>query len=241
MNTYRISWRNCIAALLILFAMHAANAAQYADQKNAVPPVEHATYHQLVFADKDLAILNNLYPAGSDTGFHQHSRELFYIVIEPAHAGTQKPGKPLITPPMAPAGFVGYNVMTAEPFIHRVVNGDTTPYHVIGIEIRRAKPSGKWRSTRADAPQYVQIFDNPRMRAWRLILEPSQSTLAITTGGNGVRIVVRGGMLTTTAPQQVDQILALRPGDFAIQQSGSTRALRNDGNETIELVEMELK
>ena len=48
-------------------------------------------------------------------------------------------------------------------------------------------------------------------------------------------------MLTTTAPQQVDQILALRPGDFALQHTGSTRALRNDGSETIELVEMELK
>ena len=241
MNTYRISWRNCIAALSILFAMHAANAAQYADQKNAVPPVEHATYHQLVFADKDLAILNNLYPARSDTGFHQHSRELFYIVIEPAHAGTQKPGKPLITPPMAPAGFVGYNVMTAEPFIHRVVNGDTIPYHVIGIEIRRAKPSGKWRSTRAATPQYVQIFDNPRMRAWRLILEPRQKVPAITQGGEGVRVVVRGGILTIITPKRTDQNLALRPGDFAEQQGGSIRALRNDGTETLELVELELK
>jgi hypothetical protein len=38
-----------------------------------------------------------------------------------------------------------------------------------------------------------------------------------------------------------DQQLALRPGDFTVQQAGATRALRNDGTDTIELVELELK
>ncbi len=206
-----------------------------------VVPVEHATYHQLVFANADMAVLNNVYPPGSDSGFHRHFRELFYVVIEPALTGTQKWSKPLVTPPMAPTGSVGYNVMTAEPFIHRVVNSDTQDYHVIGVEIRRAKPSGEWRSSREAASQYVQIFDNPRMRAWRLILKPGQSVPVISAGGNGARIVVRGGMLTTTKPHQVDQILALRAGDFSEQQGGSTRALRNDGSQTIELIEMELK
>ena len=90
-------------------------------------------------------------------------------------------------------------------------------------------------------PQYVQILDNPRLRAWRLILEPGQSVPAIAQDGKGVRVVVRGGMLTTSMPGLQDQHLALQPGDFAIQPPGETRALANSGTETIELVEMVLK
>jgi quercetin dioxygenase-like cupin family protein len=87
----------------------------------------------------------------------------------------------------------------------------------------------------------VQILDNPRMRAWRLVLEPGQSAPAISQGDKGVRVVVRGGLLTTMTPGSQDQSLALRPGDFAIQPAGATRALKNGGTDTIELVEMELK
>ena len=79
------------------------------------------------------------------------------------------------------------------------------------------------------------------MRAWRLILEPGEAAAAISQGGDGVRIVVRGGLLTTSAPGLPDQTLALKAGEFAVQTKGATRALRNSGTETIELVEVELK
>jgi len=42
-------------------------------------------------------------------------------------------------------------------------------------------------------------------------------------------------------PGVPEQTLALQPGNFAVQEKGFTRALRNGGAEKIELVEMELK
>ncbi|MEO7974817.1 MAG: hypothetical protein ABIU84_14645, partial [Thermoanaerobaculia bacterium] len=83
--------------------------------------------------------------------------------------------------------------------------------------------------------------DNERMRAWRLILEPGKSAPPIAQGGKGVRVVVRGGLLTTMTPGVQDQKLALRAGDIAVQTTGTTRSLKNSGTETIELVEMELR
>jgi hypothetical protein len=38
-----------------------------------------------------------------------------------------------------------------------------------------------------------------------------------------------------------DQTIAQKSGDFSVQSGGDTRALRNDGSDTIELVELELK
>jgi mannose-6-phosphate isomerase-like protein (cupin superfamily) len=73
------------------------------------------------------------------------------------------------------------------------------------------------------------------------VLAPGQAATAITQVDKGVRVVVRGGLLTTLSPGFQEQQLALRRGDFAVQPAGVTRSLKNTGTETIELVEIELK
>ena len=233
---------NCIGAFrfcLFLTVHTFAFAEQPASE--TVVPVEHASFHQLVFADEDIAILNNLYPPTGDSGFHAHYRDLFYVVIQPSQSSGQNLGKPLTAAPIVPAGTAGYSAVGAEPRIHRVVNGDKSTYQIIVVELRRSSSFGNAISSRDAAPQYAQIFDNPRMRAWRLVLAPGQSAPAISQGNKGIRVVVRGGLLTTITPGLRDQKLALRPGDFAVQPVGATRALKNSGTEDIELVEIELK
>ena len=206
----------------------------------SIPPVERANLHQLVFANDDLAILNNVYPPHSDSGYHRHGHPLFYVVVDPAHFGAQLLGRALVIPPMAPAGSTGYNLMPDGPITHRVVNGDRRTCHIIAIELLRPAPSGHAASDRA--PVYVQLFDNERMRAWRLILPPGASAPAVRQGDAGVRVVVRGGTLVTARPGLPDQTLALTKGDFAVQQAvGEERSRRNAGAMVIELVEMELK
>ena len=208
----------------------------------AYVPVEHASFHQLVFADEDFAIINNLYPPKGDSGFHTHDRDLFAVVIEASPSSSQRPGKAPGAAPMTPVGAVAYSAVGPEPRTHRVVNDSAaSSMRFIVIELRRPDPAGTASSSRDGVPQYVQVFDNPRMRAWRLILQPGQSVPAIPQVDKGLRVVVRGGLLTTTMPGAQEQQLALRPGDFAVQHAGATRALRNDGTETIELVEIELK
>lgn len=204
-------------------------------------PVEHASFHQRVFADDDITILNNLYPPGGDSGFHTHYRDLFAVIVQPSQSSGQVPGKPLTAAPILQAGTVVFSPVGAEPRTHRVVNDGKGIFQIIVVELRRPKPMGDGTSSRNAAPQYVQVADDPRMRAWRLILEPGQSVPAITQADKGVRVVVRGGLLMTITEGLQDQQLALRPGDFAVQPAGVTRALKNSGTETIELVEMELK
>lgn len=221
----------------------AAHSSAFAEQSpgEIFNSVEQASFHQLVFADEDIAVLNNLYPPKGDSGFHTHYRDLFAVIVQPSRSSGQGLGKPLTAAPMYPAGAVIYSAVGAEPRTHRVVNGDEGTFQIIVIELRRSNPTEHVISTRKAAPQYVQILDNSRMRAWRLVLAPGQSAPSITQGGKGVRVVVRGGLLTTISPDLQDQSLVLRPGDFAVQSAGATRALRNSGSETIELVEVELK
>lgn len=227
------SWSRLAAVGLSLAAAGpSAAAASY-------PPVEQATFHQLLFANDDVAVLKNVYPPHSDSGYHVHSRELFYVVITPARFGSQKLGQELKTPPMILAGGTGYNLMTAEPLIHRVVNDDERTCEIIAIELRSAASNGNALSVRP--ANYVQIFDNQRMRAWRLVLAPGQMAPAMSQGANGVRVVVRGGLLVTSRAGVEDQKLALQPGDTSLQLAGESRAVRNTGTTPMELVEIELK
>lgn len=233
-----------LPALTLILVFSACAHAQQAPRENAditAPPVEQASFHQLLFANEDFAVLSNRYPPGGDSGFHVHYRDLFYVVIQSVSSSGQRPGQPLTPAPLLPVGAAGYSAIGGEPRVHRVVNGDDGPSHFIVIELRRANPAGDVVSSRESAPQYEQIVDNERMRAWRLILAPGQSVPSISQGGEGLRVVVRGGLLTTTTADVPDQTLFLQPGDFAMQSRGTARALRNSGTETIELIEIELR
>lgn len=222
-----------LAAVVHAIAKPPANAA--------FVPVEHATFHHLVFADSDVAILNVYFPPKGDSGFHTHSRDLFGVVIQPSTTSSQDVGEALESGGTGSAGDASYGAIEPKHLTHRVVNDGDGPRHLVVTELRRAKPLGTGVSTREAAPQYARIVDNRRLRAWRLILQPGESAPAITQRGKGVRVVVRGGLLTTTMPGLGDQQLVLRAGDFAVQPAGAARALKNTGTEPIELVELELK
>ncbi|WP_146151865.1 hypothetical protein [Ahniella affigens] len=203
--------------------------------------VEHASFHQVVLADQDQVILNNRYPPGGDSGFHAHERDQFFVVIQPSETTAQALGQPLKAGPTLAVGAVGYGGEFGTRRVHRVINGKKSEAQFIVVEFRRAAPNGIAVSTREAAPQYVQVVDNARLRAWRLILEPGASVPTITQVGKGVRVVVRGGLLSTREPGKAPQLLWLKPADVAVQEAGATRALTNTGNSTVELIELELK
>lgn len=238
MPDYSNIFSRCTFAVAALaFSVSAMAADRPASEPYA--SVEHATFHQLVFTNDDVAVLKNLYPPRGDSDYHVHPRDLFFVLVSAAHMSTQRPGQPLTEAQHQPAGSVGYNLIATEPFVHRVINNDEQPLAVVAVEIRRPTPSGSALTDRGDA--YVQILDNPRLRAWRVMLAPGQNVAALTQRANGVRIVVRGGLLRTQRSGVSDQTLAIENGDFAYQEAGETRTLHNVGKTTIELVELELK
>lgn len=244
MNIARLIKQIAAPALWTCLMVHPVAFAQKAattPTANSYPPVEHASFHHRIYLDDDITILNNRYPPNGDSGLHTHVLDHLYVAVQPAQLSGQNLGKPLAALPPVALGAAGYGAMGNEPRTHRIVNGDKGVAQFIVIELRRAGPLGTPISSRESAPQYVQIVDNPRLRAWRLILEPGQSVPAITQGNKGVQVVVRGGLLTTIRPRSPEQVLLVQAGDASMVPAGTQRAFKNGGAGTIELVEMELK
>ena len=87
----------------------------------------------------------------------------------------------------------------------------------------------------------TQIMDNGRLRAWRVILEPGQSTGQITQSAPGLRVYVRGGVLAEVIPRNADRGMARYEGDFIWKDAGETCSIRNTGTTRLEFVEFEFK
>ena len=136
------------------------------------------------------------------------------------------------------ANYISYS--KGGPRTHKATNVGSTPFHNVSFLFRN-RPGRFTPSARTEAPGYLQIMDNERVRGWRLVLEPGQSAPAISQTAPGIRIVVDGGELAESVPGSADRGWTLRSGEFYWQEAGVTRALRNIGTTRIEIVEFELK
>lgn len=208
---------------------------------SAIVSVEHAPFHRVVLATPDYAVIEVAVPPGGVTGFHHHPRELFYITIVPALISIQKPGEARRDPPLGKIGNVGTNDMTAGAFIHNVINRDTHLYHVIGVEIRREWPLGSAITEHDRDTRFVMVQDNPRIRAWRLTLQPGEAAPPLRYVGTGLRVYVRDGTVTTTRAGVSEQPQLVTAGQFEQLVPGETRVLINSGTGPIELIDVEFK
>ena len=155
---------------------------------------------------------------------------------------TQDLGTPRPVPsPRAERGRAQFTAYGRQPRTHKNTNVGTTPFHNVSFIFRLPTPAGLVPSTRADVPAYVSVMDNDRVRGWRLVLEPGQSTARITQRSPGLRVIVSGGEIVERVPGRPDRSMYLKAGEFYWQDPGVTREVSNRGGNRIEIVEFELK
>ena len=212
-----------------------------AQKEAAAVPVEKSAYHLPVFRNEHVAVVQVYIPPGRAADYHVHSLDQISVVVEDADQAGNELGEPAYAPRRTPRGNVAFTAFSRKPMTHRVDNAGSTPFHNIVTTILYPEPGRYTPGSRADAPGYVQVIDNERVRIWRLTLEPGQAVAAITQRAPGMRIVVDGGEIAESVAGQPDRGMMLKLGGFYWQEPGVTRALRNIGTNRVQLVEFELK
>ena len=228
-----------IASLLF-----AASITPYAWAQDANPPsvpVEKAPYHVPVFANEYVSLLNVQIPPNRTSGYHRHAHDSVGILLGDAERISQPVGGKPAVAARRQRGSVGFTFYAGKPATHIVTNTGSTTFHNIVIQILYPTPGRFTAGNRSDAKGYAQVLDNPRVRGWRLILEPGQSAPAITQSAPGIRIVVDGGEIIESLSGEADRGMAPRSGEFYWQDAGATRAIRNNGMTRIEFLEFEFK
>ena len=227
-----------------LAALACALAQPAAAQEPVVVPVEKAPYHMPIFKN-DLAMLLNVYlPPGAGKGasiYHTHSRDQLSVLVQATKMGGQDLGGQPREERVVTRGNANYTAFSKKPMTHRGENVVTTPFQNIVVALLYPEPGRFSPGSRANIAGYTQLLDNERVRAWRLVLAPGQTAAAITQSAPGLRVVVDAGDLVESVPGQPDRGMHMRLGDFFWQDAGTTRAVRNSGTTTLNLVEFELK
>ena len=234
--------RHLLAAAVVAVGCALAQPVAAQEEERAVPILQ-APFHVPVFTNEYVTLLKINVPPGRDTGYHIHSSDSVSVNIEPADMRNQNFGSSGVTPPArgerGRANFA--NTIKEGPRTHKASNVGQTPFHNVTFILRRPGPHGFTTSSRTGVRGFTQILDNERVRGWRVVLEPGQSTGEIKQQAPGLRIVVEGGVLAELVPGQADRGMSLRAGDFLWQDAGTTRAVRNTGMTRLEFVEFELK
>ena len=203
-----------------------------------------APFHVPIFSNEYVTMLSINIPPGRDTGFHTHFADSTTVNFSPAIRTNQVYGETKISAPSVGQpvpGRVSFNNVTENgQYTHKASNVGPTPFRGVSA-LLADRESGHMVSDRSGAAGFMQVLDNARVRAWRVILEPGEKTGQITQTAPGWRVYVRGGVIDELVPGAAPRGMAVADGDFMWQDAGQTRAVENSGSTVVEYVEYELK
>ena len=233
--------RYLIAVSCGVFAGLLSQAMMAEEDVHAVP-IERAPFHLPVFKNEYVTVLKIDVPPRRNTGFHTHTTDSVSVNIEDADMANQLPGEKQTPPQHSKRGVPNFTAYSKQPpRTHKASNMGETPFHNVSFLFNYPQPGQFSPSTRAGVSGYTQVMDNERVRGWRLVLEPGQTSGSFKQSAPGVRIVLDGSEIAEQVPGQADRGMNLRMGEFYWQDPGVTRAVRNNGTTRLELIEFELK
>ena len=230
-----------------LFALSCTLAQPALAQLEDKPvPMDKAPFHIPVFSNDYLIVLNVNIPPGRNTGYHTHYADSVSVNLTPASQTNQNYGSKEVSAPgtggeREPGRATFTDITKNGPRTHKATNVGPTPFHNISFIFKKAVADGNTVSDRSGVSGFTQVMDNARVRAWRVILEPGQSTGQIKQSAPGLRVYVHGGVLAEVIPGSADRGMAPYDGDFIWKDAGETRSIRNTGTTRLEFIEFELK
>jgi hypothetical protein len=237
--------RHVISASLFALSFALAQPA-FAQLDDKPVPMDKAPFHIPVFANDYLIVLNVNIPPGRNTGYHTHYADSVSVNLTPASQTNQNYGSSEVSAPGtggdgAPGRATFTDVTKNGPRTHKASNVGPTPFHNISFIFKKPGPAGNTVSDRTGTSGFTQVMDNARARAWRVTLEPGQSTGQITQSAPGLRVYVHGGVLAEVIPGNADRGMAPYDGDFIWKDAGETRSIKNTGATRLEFIEFEMK
>ena len=226
-------------ACFIFFAALCGSAAAALAQDKVVPATEEPR-HRVKLENDVVRIVDVEIPPGYRTLMHEHARNYAYLMVSAARLRNEVPDKPAADIDIA-AGLVGYYRASQGAYVHRFTNIGESVFRAIGIELLSASASTDVFTPLDRSSGYVTVLDNERVRAYRLVLEPGQSTGLVRLAPRTVRVAGNGLALVESTADGSKRELRLAPAQFEWRADAAAVALENTGTTPAELYEFELK
>jgi N-acyl-D-amino-acid deacylase len=194
--------------------------------------------HHPKFENEFVRIWDVTVPAGDATLWHAHRNDNVVVTLGGASLRIETVGA-------APAelrwnfGDVTFGKAT---YVHRAMNVGTTPFHNLTIELLKAPIRSPAETKLKEPITRAPAFENERVRAYRLTLEPGQSTPMHTHLFAGLAVAITAGEIEViTEGKTKPDRLKLPLGDVRWRSGTVTHSIKNVGKTRFEAVDIELK
>jgi hypothetical protein len=232
MNALRV--RFCSAILCMLWAVQLSAEERAQPQ---VVPIDKEPRHRLAFQNESVRIFDTRVPAGDTTLYHQHVHDSVYVLI----SGTDNLVNQLLGEPpqriAAKPGDVFFGAHSTAPRVHRFSNLSADEHQVLDIEIIVETKLGS--TPFAILPQgYQSVLENSRVRVSRIGQRPGEAIAGDASSATARVLVVLGGRASLAS----DSIANPAGGvEFYVGNGSTFQAIRNEGNDLLELIDVEVK
>ncbi|HYX31300.1 MAG TPA: hypothetical protein VE863_22385 [Pyrinomonadaceae bacterium] len=177
-------------------------------------------------------------PAGDATLWHAHRNDNVVVTLAPAKLHIETLGRD----PVDVEWKFGEVRFSKATYIHRAMNVGTTSFHNLTIELLKPPPPSSDWSPRPKDSGREPVFENERVRVFRVTLAPGESTtvhthvlpfLGISLTASKIAVFVAG----LTTPTMFD----LPSGDVRWGSVPLTHSIKNVGKTTFDAIDIEFK
>ncbi len=200
-------------------------------------PVHEEPHHQPVFQNKEIRILNVLIAPGDTTQYHIHHTPSVFINFTSTLTGSQLQGGKASNGKSTPGRILFENLAPPNIRTHRVWNDDRDTFHVIDVELLY-KNSG-FSQKPLTLPDLKLEVDTAWVRAYRLTLLKGRDFELGNQKQSYILVSLNSAVVhTKQSGKAQDQIL--KPGSFMAIERGHKFSLKNNSDNTVQLVLLEI-
>jgi quercetin dioxygenase-like cupin family protein len=224
--------------MLLAFVLIPTGTLSQSNSPQSPVEINGEPRHHPKFENEFVRVWDVTLPAGDATLWHIHRNDNVVVTLGGASLRIETVGA-APTEVQWDFGDVRFGKAT---YVHRAMNVGTTTFHNMTIELLKL-PMGSRAETKLKEPiTRVPALENERVRAYRLTLEPGQSTPMHTHQLAGLAISITAGEIeiTTEGKTKPDR-LTLSLGDVRWRSGPVTHMIRNVGKTRFEAVDIELK
>jgi len=228
------SWTLSTSLAVVCFAAVAALAEE------RVVPASQEPRHRVKLENEAVRVIDVEIPPGYRTLTHEHANNYAFLMVTAARLRNGVPGKPEADIDIG-AGLVGYYAASQGAYVHSFTNIGETVFRAIGIELLAPAASSEVTTPLDNASGYVTVLDNERVRVYKLVLQPGQSTSVVPLASRTVRVAGSDVNLTERTADGSKRELRLTPAQFEWRAQATAIALENAGSAPAEIYEFALK
>jgi quercetin dioxygenase-like cupin family protein len=224
--------------LIKLLAFHLLSFAFVAALPLQSPvPVLKEPRHIVKFENKYVRVIDASVPVGDATLYHTHGIDNVPVAVSGGQLKTQLIGQEATFSTVA-TGAVSY---ARETYTHQITNVGKTHVRFIDAEILASPGGSKNIPPLENVTGNKLEIDNERVRVYRLILEPGQSTGIHTHKLSRLSVIVSKGKVAIESPNQKPEVVIFNPGEFRWQAGETTHTIKNIGATRFEMIDIEWK